>query len=393
MITVKPHPRFQSMRPGRRRGVTIGAGIVSSDGIILAADSQETVDDYLKVFRPKLTELTLISPELKCVIVGSGDGPFIDMLIERISESLEVINPYVSEAKQAIQTVVTQTCNEFWPLYSAQIEKPQAALLIGLRGNDGLCLVEASVPMIKTVDRYSFIGFGRVLALYKSKQLMPEILPVDVAAPLTAHILDAVKKNAERCGGETNMAVLTQDGHVEHKTQDYLGTAEKGYANIAWALDAFVLPLLPLAFTPEGKDTLSAIAAFGDPRAKVQNDFARHILKMANDRKAGLDPQESPHDQGHNASLMMFVAFSLLRNGVLKRLRDASIISEEEREKLHRLLYTAEQLSKGAMSVYRANNDDVARGALEIAMKILIASATNPNVNLSLVEQTLKDQQ
>jgi hypothetical protein len=45
----RPRPLPKPLRLGKRKSVTIAIGILCSDGIILCADSQESVDEYSKV--------------------------------------------------------------------------------------------------------------------------------------------------------------------------------------------------------------------------------------------------------------------------------------------------------------------------------------------------------
>jgi hypothetical protein len=377
----------KSVRPRERRYVTIAAGIVGSDGLILAADSLETVDDYLKVFRPKLVALPLVSEELKCVIAGSGTGPFIDMLVERISEKLDHANPYIASAKQSIQEAITQICNEVWPHYVTENDKPQASLLIGIRGNDGFSLLEAAVPMINTVERFSYIGFGRVLALYKSKQLMPEKLPIDVAVPLVAHILDVVKQNVEKCGGETNIVTMTADGSVEHKTQEFIVDAEKGYSNVAWAIDTFVLPALPLALTAEGKGLLSVIAALGEPKEELKSVFRNSLIDLVANTKAGISTQ-TPQDHAKTAATLTFFATSMLRDSVINNLAEAGLLSEAQREKFHKTADLFARFSLASLTAYRVNRADM--GDKGLGALIQIVEKAFPDANLPLIDQALK---
>lgn len=384
---IKPRTAESIVRPKRRQYVTIAAGIVASDGLILAADSHESVDDYLKVFRPKLVDIPLVSSELKCVIAGSGDGPFIDMLVERISDALESSNPYTAEAKQLIQDSITHTCDEVWPHYATQLDKPQASLLIGVRGNDGLALYEAGVPMIKTVDRYSYIGSGRVLALYKSKQLMPEFLPLDLAVPLTAHILDLVKKNVERCGGATNMIALTSDGTVAHKTQDEIVTAEKGYENVAWALDTFVLPLLPLATTPTGKGVLAMIAALGGPAVKRQQDFRKSLVTLVSNMKAGIT--QAPPEQAKNAALMLLLVGCMLRDPLMTPLSGGGLISDAEREKFQKMANIIVKAAGASLTAYQVGRPDLGEKGLRAIVDI--ANNLVPDSSVPQIDNLLKN--
>jgi hypothetical protein len=73
MIAYKPTEHRKPSRPPREnRVVTIAAGVMCPDGIVMCADSQETVGEYLKVFKPKLIELPLVSPDVRVVVVGQA---------------------------------------------------------------------------------------------------------------------------------------------------------------------------------------------------------------------------------------------------------------------------------------------------------------------------------
>jgi hypothetical protein len=145
-------------------------------------------------------------------------------------------------------------------------------------------LLDALVPIVNTADRYSFIGWGGDLATYKAKQLVLDGMPVSVAAPILAYILDVVKKNVEYCGGDTRLAVITADGCVDHKPQDFIASAAQGFENTAWGLEIFVFPLIAASIMPDGQSALAAIAELGKPDAEMEKRVVQEISRLVETR-------------------------------------------------------------------------------------------------------------
>jgi hypothetical protein len=368
--------------------MTIAAGVMCPDGIILAADSQETVGESLKVFKPKLVELPLLSAELKAVVVAAGDGTFIDVLVERISEQLDLVNPYVASAKQAIQDAIGRACDEIWPHYTTQADKPKARLIIGVRATDGLMMLDAFVPMVKTADPYAFIGWGGDLATYKAKQLALAGMPTTVAAPLTAYILDVVKKNVEFCGGDTYLAVITSDGTVEHKSQDFISHAAQGYENTAWALEALVFPIIATAIMPDGRDCLTAIAELEKPDAEIEKQVAEGIVKVLEARKQGVQIGiPSPEQQVINANHLWSVGLNLIQKAEID-LHGVGMVPDELHKQIQQRFLVSGEAGKAASAALTAGDSVKAKELLSESVRIL----DNSELSSPLIVQTLKGQ-
>jgi 20S proteasome alpha/beta subunit len=369
--------------------VTIVAGVMCPDGIVLAADSQETVGDSLKVFKPKLVELRLISPDLKAVIVASGNGTFVDVLVERISEQLDLANPYIAPAKQAIQQAVTQVCAEIWPHYTSQVDKPEARLIIGLRAIDGLTMLDAFVPMVKTADPYAFIGWGGSLATYKAKQMSLAGLPVEVTVNLIVHILDVVKDNVEFCGGPTRLAVITADGGVEHKDQQHLTDVAKAYKAVAWLLDR-IPSLLPVLMVPDGTKTLLTAAAEikADDFIEMEKHITETITTLQTSRMNSATGLSDPAKELAEASASLAAGVQALQTTVLK-LHKVGLIPKESHMRI------SESYAEAAKAGLQANLF-IQKGDLGSARLSLVAAfchITIPISNQQLIAQASKGQQ
>ena len=385
MINAQPlpiiSPLVKPQRPKDRRVMTIAAGVMCPDGIVLAADSQETVGESLKVYKPKLIELPLISSDLKVVVVGSGIGPFIDVLMERISEQLDLVNPYLASARQAIQAAINQVCDNIWPHYSTQADKPHARLIIGVRAVDGLVMLDAFVPMVKTADRYAFIGWGGDLATYKAKQLALAGMPTVVVAPLTAYILEVVKENVEFCGGDTHLAVISSSGTVEHKSQEYILNAAKGYKNVSWGLETFLFPLLATGVMPDGKNLLAAIAELGKPDVDIEKKIAEAIVTLVDTRKKALDQGIQGLPENEKAVLALAsnplpISLGMVNNSEMQ-LYERGVIPVEVHEEFQRLYLKAVELVKQANEALNLGDLVTAKNLL-LSMISLLSASTPP---------------
>jgi hypothetical protein len=332
----------------------------------MCADSQETVGEYLKVFKPKLVELPLVSDDLKAVVVGSGNGDFIDAIVERVSERLDLVPPQIADAKHAVQIAVGEVCDAVWPHYSTQADKPTAKLLIGIRGVDGLTLLDIAAPIVKNADRYAFIGWGGDLATYKARQLVLAGMPVAVAAPITAYILDVVKKNVEYCGGDTHLAIISADGVVERKSQEFINSASQGYENTAWAVETFIIPIIAIARMPDGKDCLSAIAELGKPDPELTSQVGDVVSTLLSNRdKEGAEggPELNPK----SIALLAMTATALWKT-TIDNLHKSGALDGKTYETAKQRLELLSNMALAAKTVSEQGNQ-------EMAKKILMASA------------------
>jgi hypothetical protein len=264
--------------------MTICAGMLCSDGIVLCADSLETVGMGHR-FVEKLVKLPLISDALSAVVVCATDnGVFADALIEKISEAIDRSDGTFASARNELESATLRYCSEIWTALDSTQNKPSVEMLIGLKTVDDLRLLHMAAPVVRTIETWEFIGFGQDLGIYKAKQYGLKNIPTDTAASIIAYIVDIVKNNVQFCGGPTSLSILHSDGNIENKSQDYIAKTIQGYKSIEWLLDTWVLPFLPLIVAETGEDALSMIGKLGEPKT----DWVEKIpgmLQFLKDRK------------------------------------------------------------------------------------------------------------
>lgn len=371
---IKPQVAKPRVRPQRRR-MTIGAGMLCPDGIVLCADTLET-NGMFKSHRPKLAELTVVADDVKAVVVGSTDNAvFMDELVEKVSEALDLADGTLAEVRESVTKAVRKHCKDVWALYSPK-DRPETELLLGLKTSDGLSLLHIEAPNVRCIDSWQFVGFGAELASYKAKQFGMGGLPVAAAAPLLAHILDIAKENVRYCGGDTHMAIIHPDGAIEHKSQGDIQEATHAYKLVNWAFDTFVFPVLPVAASEEGKDLLAMIAALGTPKSGIREKVVAAVNVLAARKKAiasgnyiAAEPTES--ERLIQAFASAPIAIKMLADAFPK-LHKAGLISDEMLQDAQSRYDEAWQASTRVSAAISASNFEEARRGIAPVFAILM---------------------
>ena len=333
MYSIVPKPRWVpriAPMPQRNR-MTICAGMLCADGIVLCADAMESIGSVHRSVE-KLIELPIVSDDLKAVVVCATDnGIFCDALIEKISTSLNRSDGTFTSARRAIESATLKHCTEIWKTYDASQTKPTAEMLIGLKTVDDLRLLRLQTPNVSTTESWEFIGYGSELGIYKAGQYGLKNMPVDTATPIIAYIVDVVKTNVQYCGRTTSLAILHANGNVEHKSQDYISQTTQGYKSIGWLLDTWVFPFLPLIVKESGEDALSAIGALGEPKT-VWAEKIPEILKFLVARKKSILAGEIPaipENHKRNVAINGFSFASRIIMNSAKQLHEENYLSKE----------------------------------------------------------------
>jgi hypothetical protein len=137
----------------RSTAVTIAAGFKCTDGVVLCADTQETVGDYKKrnavkiTVKPGVNPVPVIkeprrigdprppeeldpNPELIVGFAGAGDSSFLEKLVDKAWSRISQAATF-EERCATLEAGVVEFYEKFWPIYPDSM-KPDASLLVGL---------------------------------------------------------------------------------------------------------------------------------------------------------------------------------------------------------------------------------------------------------------------
>lgn len=192
--------------------MTIIAGFRSSDGVVICADTQETIGGISKRNVPKLTfEEPIPGSDLAVAFCGAtNNGPFMDNIIERAWERAKKSKSFAS-ACSAIEKSITKSYEEFGRIYQPGY-CPEAELIYGVKMSGQSKLCYALGPAINEKKKYATGGAGLYMAEFLARRMYKQHLSVRQCVILAAYVLFVAKENVDGCGGDSNIAVLRENG-------------------------------------------------------------------------------------------------------------------------------------------------------------------------------------
>jgi hypothetical protein len=206
--------------------VTIIAGFKSYEGIVLCADTQETLE-HSKRNIPKLrfepldkngSSVQESIEDLGVAFCGAGDGAFIDKLASNAWEEASTATS-LDEACKLIEESIKGTYKEFGQIYQQGI-CPEVQLIYGVKMHHYSRLFSAIGPIVSEKQTYDCGGVGHYMASFLASRMYTEHLPVHQCVILAAYILFQSKQHVDGCGGDSQIVVLREDessGAVEWK--------------------------------------------------------------------------------------------------------------------------------------------------------------------------------
>lgn len=196
--------------------MTIAIGLIASDGVVIAADRQETEGDQKKEQR-KID--TLWAGGIGSLVVsGAGNGPYIDSMTTRLQVAFaSKIWAWSDNAEMTENFRATHAAfytDTVLPFAGYQpYERPDYELLFG-------CSIVAKHHFLwyshkltlNRVQGYRAVGVGASTAESLLKKFYVARLPLKVAISLAAYVVYQVKNSVEGCGFATD--VLFTQAHT-----------------------------------------------------------------------------------------------------------------------------------------------------------------------------------
>lgn len=221
----KPYdPKPLSRRLPERKAVTIVAGFKTTDGVVLCADTQETVGGISKRNVPKLRfEPTgilyradkhrrgLDPDDLAVAFCGATDnGPYLDMLVDEAWEAVKEATS-ITHACALIKQSIKDTYREYGGIYQPG-QLPSAEIIYGVKMEGCSRLFHAFGPAISESDACLSGGVGAYLADFIASRMYDRYIDLRQCIILAAYVLFQAKEHVDGCGGDSHIAVLRNEG-------------------------------------------------------------------------------------------------------------------------------------------------------------------------------------
>lgn len=196
--------------------MTIAAGFVCMDGIVLCADTQESIPGYTKHSTDKIDRWE--DENLTFAITGSGDSEIIQTVAQHIIEAgRREYTPnnylYGDRAKTLIEEAFLKFFKKHLLPYP-QNERPFVELLIAIQCHHNRYLLKASGTTVRNLDPgispgADCIGSGVMLGHSLIEKLYNPFIDLDDLIIVACYIVFQAKKWVDGCGGNTDLLVLT----------------------------------------------------------------------------------------------------------------------------------------------------------------------------------------
>jgi 20S proteasome alpha/beta subunit len=238
---IRPFPKPPKEKPSRlpwRKAVTVVAGFKTTEGVVLCADTQETVGGISKRNIPKLRfepsslhhrisrHLTGEADELAVAFCGATDnGPYLDMLIDEAWEAVKDATSLL-EACTLIKQSIKDTYREYGAIYQPG-QLPNTEIIYGVKMEEHSKLFYAFGPAISETDRYISGGTGSYMAEFVSSRMYDQYLSIRQSIILAAYVLFQAKEHVDGCGGDSHIAVLRNKGTSGVVSWDNVKSATK----------------------------------------------------------------------------------------------------------------------------------------------------------------------
>jgi len=183
--------------------MTIAAGFVCRDGLVLFADTEEQ-EGYIKTNVEKIRKF---EKEGRClVIANAGNGYLADSLTERLFDTLAS-----TKAEKDIIPKFRNTLIEFHrdevALYPSDDDRKNVGLIIGLQLSGDALLLHSDATALRRVSEFAIIGYGAELK-YLAQQLFQKGMPLKHGVLIAMHLAKTAREYVQSCGGQSRIATL-----------------------------------------------------------------------------------------------------------------------------------------------------------------------------------------
>ncbi len=205
----------------RERAMTIAAGFVCSDGVVLAADTQWS--GPTKRYHAKLWHFPAGAGVV--AVAAAGDG----IAITRWTHDFQ--NLVHRSAPTTTAEILGDADETIYPLwYKLLKDDPDAhlSLLLAVRvGRDVALFENQNQKLFAPVASYSqCIGCGATLGLYLADWLFDIDVPMVRARIIAAYLLKQVKQYDDDCGGESQILMFPRDGEPHYLPEHDIAALE-----------------------------------------------------------------------------------------------------------------------------------------------------------------------
>lgn len=194
--------------------MTLGAAIRCDKGVVLCADSQESVGDYQYPVEKLVTHW---GPCEAIAIIGSGRAGLVDMIAEELVGNLEGGYDALSDYKRIVKGTLTELYKNEIAAYPAPLEEKHVDLIVAVKPTDspdGLLLLKCEGTAVSSIKWFEVIGAGRAVRYELESIYRRRFMTLRQGVVAAIHILRVASTALHIVGGTGSIATMTYDGRL-----------------------------------------------------------------------------------------------------------------------------------------------------------------------------------
>lgn len=195
--------------------MTIAIGIIASNGLVIAADTQETLHGVWKYGHGKVSAMvaaiphSILGTRSSCLVTGAGDGHHIDAISRKLREAFakhqQVPSPHISVKDMFAGILKSFYADHVIPFAGyPPDERPDFELLIGCEA-PSTTLFQSQGNVFTVESPVAAVGIGAMVALPLLARFYKPIPDVKSAVLLALYVMFHVKESIEGCGKDTDI--------------------------------------------------------------------------------------------------------------------------------------------------------------------------------------------
>ncbi len=219
--------------------MTIALGLVGTDGIVIAADTEESYG-AMKNNTTKILTVSSVGPDGKakpsdgaCVITNAGDSGYASALAEKLAH---VFMSHRTAMTPALQEAFEECLATFYAKHVIPFvnfpddERPAVEMLVACCLNKVYRLFFNDKSVMAPVIRYRAVGMGGPFAEHLLERLYRPA-PTKILEVLAAYVVFLTKKSIRSCGKFTQIISLRGEGELLHWCDSDLDSLEKTFSS------------------------------------------------------------------------------------------------------------------------------------------------------------------
>jgi hypothetical protein len=274
--------------------MTIAIGLLASDGLVMAADTQETVGSF-KMDQSKMLIANRGRHKERAgalAVSGAGWGGHIDSINQELCERF-METPRLS--KITLTKEVRSKVHRFHMEHIAPLggypsdDRPNFSLLLGaVVGKDRL-LWTTHESAIRACRNYGAVGIGSPYARAMLRRYWSHEMDTETAVSLATYIMLNVKKTVDGCGNETQIAYL-KNGCANYVSPGNIEVLERKFSEHARYGNLMLHFILGLPV----KDEDAELDKFSSVLRKLREEITVTRLIRMEFQSAGIRPLDQP---------------------------------------------------------------------------------------------------